>query len=387
MKSVPFVDLRQEYQALKAEIDAAIGEVVTSGDFILGEAVREFERAFASFVGTKHAIGVASGTDALHLILRAMGIGPGDEVITVANTFVATVEAISHTGATPVLVDCDEDYYLIDPTAIERAVTDRTKAIIPVHLYGQPADMAAIMAVADRHGLPVIEDAAQAHGASLRDGRHCGAMGRAAGYSFYPSKNLGAYGDGGAITTDDDDLAEQVRLLRNWGSRIKYRHEIKGFNSRLDSLQAAILNVKLRYLTERNDGRIRVAEWYRQRLSDVPDLVLPAIAPWTGRHVHHLFVIRLRGRDPKQMIEALHGLGVGASIHYPTPVHLQPAYFDLNLLPGSMPVSERVSREILSLPMFPHMTEQQVDHVAASLRRCMSGAAAVTRAADHMVAS
>ena len=302
MESVPFVDLRREYQSLKAEIDAAVEDVMTAGDFILGDEVREFERAFASFIGTKHAVGVASGTDALHLILRAMQVGPGDEVITVANTFVATAEAISHAGATPVLVDCQEDYYLIDPDAIEHAITDRTKAIIPVHLYGQPANMDAIMAIANKHGVSVVEDAAQAHGATLRDSRRCGAIGRAAGFSFYPSKNLGAYGDAGAITTNDDELADRLRLLRNWGAEVKYRHEIKGFNSRLDNIQAAILNVKLRYLTERNDCRIRVAEWYRERLADVPDIVLPARARWTGRHIYHLFVIRLPGHEPKRII-------------------------------------------------------------------------------------
>ncbi len=371
MEPIPFVDLPQQYQILKADIDAAVHSVLSRGDFILGEAVAKFEQAFASFVGAKHAIGVASGTDALHLILREMNIGLGDEVITVANTFIATVDAISYAGATPVLVDCQEDNYLIDPVSIKRAITKRTKAIIAVHLYGQPADMDSILAVANAYGIPVIEDAAQAHGARLKDGRQCGSIGRAAGFSFYPGKNLGACGDGGAITTNDNEMADRIRLLRNWGSKIKYHHEIKGFNSRLDTIQAAILNVKLRCLTEWNDGRIRAANWYRQRLADLPEICLPVEAPWTGRHVYHLFVIRVPGRHPQPIIDQLRGFGVQALIHYPTSVHRQLAYGDLNLGPGSMPVSERISGEILSLPMFPQITEQQVDHVVTSLRQCL----------------
>lgn len=371
MVSIPFVDLPQQYQVLKSDLDAAVGSVLSRGNFILGDEVTTFEHDFAAFIGAKHAIGVASGTDALHLILREMAIGEGDEVITVANTFIATVDAISQTGATPVLVDCQEDHFLIDPALIKRAMTNRTKAIIPVHLYGQPADMDSILAIGKEYGVPIIEDAAQAHGASLKDGRRCGAIGRAAGFSFYPGKNLGACGDGGAITTNDNEMAYRLRLLRNWGSEVKYQHEIKGYNSRLDTIQAAILNVKLRCLNEWNDGRIRAANWYRERLAGLPDIMLPVEASWTGRHVYHLFVIRLPVHQPQQIIEQLRGCGVQALIHYPTPVHLQQAYGDLNLAQGSMPVSEHVSREILSLPMFPQITEQQVDHVVTSLRKCL----------------
>ena len=369
--AVPFVDLQTQYRNLKAEIDPAVEAVFTKGDFILGGAVGKFEQDFAAFVGAKHAIGVASGTDALHLILRALGIGRGDEVITVANTFIATVEAISYAGATPVLVDCQPDTYQIDPDAVGRAITDKTKAIIPVHLYGQPADMDKIMAIAAARGIAVIEDACQAHGARVTGGRRCGAIGLAGAFSFYPGKNLGAYGDGGAITTHDDALAQRIRLLRNWGSVVKYQHEVKGFNSRLDTVQAAILNVKLRYMDQWNQSRAQAAGWYRELLADVPGVVLPVEAPWTEKHVYHLFVIRLPKHDPKQIQEALGALGIQSGIHYPIPIHLQPAYADLGLASGSMPHSEQSSREILSLPMFPEITQGQVEEVVSCLGKCL----------------
>lgn len=369
--SVPFVDLRTQYQTLRAEIDAAVQSVFERADFILGRDVGEFEAAFANFVGTRHCIGVSSGTEALHLILRALDIGAGDEVITVANTFIATAQAISYAGAKPVLVDCDAHDYLIDVGAIEAAITPRTKAIIPVHLYGQPANMDAIGEIANRHGLEVIEDAAQAHGARLQDGRSCGNLATAAAFSFYPGKNLGAYGDAGAITTNDDRVADKVRLLRNWGSVVKYRHEVKGFNARLDSVQAAILRVKLNYLPHWNALRERAANWYRSRLQGLTTVILPSVADWTAVHAYHLFVARLPGREAAKVVAALAQRGVAAGIHYPIPIHQQPAYQDLGLPTGSLPVSESLSREILSLPLFPEITVEQVEYVIASLHECL----------------
>jgi dTDP-4-amino-4,6-dideoxygalactose transaminase len=366
---VPFVDLPGQYRRLRAEIDDAIGEVLVRCDFVLGGAVAEFEAAFAEFVGAEHCVGVGSGTDALHLVLRAMQIGPGDEVITVANTFIATVEAISYAGARPVLVDCLEDTALIDPAAVEAAITPRTRAILPVHLYGQPAPMEPLLELAASHELRVIEDAAQAHGAVLRGGRRCGSIGDAAAFSFYPGKNLGAYGDGGAATTADPALAERLCLLRNWGSTVKYHHELKGFNSRLDTLQAAVLGVKLRYLREWNAARARAAARYRERLADVKDLILPVEAAWTDRHSYHLFVIRLPGRDRSLVAQQLAARGVQTGIHYPVPVHLQPAYRDLGLREGAFPVAERLAGEIVSLPMFPEIDEAQIDHVCECLKR------------------
>jgi dTDP-4-amino-4,6-dideoxygalactose transaminase len=369
---VPFVDLPLQYRQLKAEIDDAVLRVFGRCDFILGQEVAAFEKRFAEFVGARHCVGVASGTDALHLILRALDVGPGDEVVTVANTFIATAEAISYAGATPVLVDCMPDTYLIDPEAVRRALTPRTRAVIPVHLYGQPADVDALRAIARERGVAVIEDAAQAHGAAVRGGRRCGALADAAAFSFYPGKNLGAYGDGGAVTTDDAALAEQLRLLRNWGAVVKYEHEVQGFNSRLDTVQAAVLNVKLRHLEAWNARRARAAAWYGERLRDVPGVVPPAVAPWTERHVYHLYVVRVPGRDPRELVARLADLGVQAGIHYPKPVHLQKAYATLNLPPGSLPVSERVCREVLSLPMFPEITEELVETVVDALRRVLT---------------
>jgi dTDP-4-amino-4,6-dideoxygalactose transaminase len=368
---VPLVDLQLQYRDLKPEIDAAIGEVLARCDFILGEAVERFEREFAAFVGARHCVGVASGTDALHLALRALDIGPGHEVITAANTFIATAQAVSYAGAHPALVDCRRSDGLIDPALVDRAVTPRTRAIIPVHLYGQPADMDGILEVARRRKLIVLEDAAQAHGAALKDGRRCGSIGRAAAFSFYPGKNLGAYGDGGAVTTDDEDLARKLRLLRNWGSVVKYRHEVKGFNARLDTIQAAVLSVKLKRLREWNTARARAAERYRERLAGAAGVQPLDISPWTGVHVWHLFVVRITGRDPKTVVDRLQGLGVQAGRHYPIPIHLQPAYADLGLPRGRMPESERLSDEVVSLPMFAEITDAQIDYAADSLRACM----------------
>jgi dTDP-4-amino-4,6-dideoxygalactose transaminase len=369
---VPFQDLPLQIKNLRPELDAAIAEVLRHGQFILGPEVAAFEQAWAKHCGTPDAIGVGSGTDALQLTLRALGIGRGDEVITVANSFIATAEAISYAGATPVLVDCDPEHLLIDPAAVAAAITPRTRAIIPVHLYGQPANMAALEALARKHKLALLEDAAQAHGATLSDGRPCGALGRAAAFSFYPGKNLGAFGDAGAVTTSDDALARQLRLLRNWGSVVKYHHEVPGYNSRLDTLQAAILSVKLRRLGEWNEQRRTAAGWYRAALRDVPGLVLPTEAPWTGRHVYHLFVIRVLERDREAVARDLLARGVQTVVHYPVPIHRQKAYAGLGLGAGAFPHAERAAATVLSLPMFPEITPPQVEYVAESLRGALA---------------
>jgi dTDP-4-amino-4,6-dideoxygalactose transaminase len=369
---IPFQDLPLQIRELRGELDPAIDAVLRHGQFILGPEVPAFEQAWAEFCGCRHAVGVGSGTDALQLILRALGIGPGDEVITVANSFIATAEAISYTGARPVLVDCERDTCLIDPAGVAAAITPRTRAIMPVHLYGQPANVPALSALAHKHGLALVEDAAQAHGATLQDGRPCGALGRAAGFSFYPGKNLGAFGDGGAVTTDDEALARQLRLLRNWGSVVKYQHEVQGYNSRLDTLQAAVLNVKLRRLAAWNENRRTVAGWYRAALSDCPDLTLPVEAPWTGRHVYHLFVVRFHGRDRDAIARKLSAAGIQTVAHYPVPIHRQPAYAELGYAAGAFPEAEQAAASVLSLPMFPEMTPDQVAQVAAALRAVLA---------------
>ena len=373
---VPFVDLPQQYRDLQPEIDAAVGKVMSRCNFILGEEVERFERAFAAFVGTEHAVGVGSGTDALHLSLRAAGVGTGDEVITVANTFMATLEAIAMTGARPVLVDCQPDTLLIDPDAVAAAITPRAKAILPVHLYGQPVDMDRLAPLAAANGLAVIEDAAHAHGAVLSGDRRCGTLGDAAGFSFYPSKNLGAFGDGGAITTNDGALAERVRKFGNLGGLADCDRAVRGFNSRLDTIQAAVLSVKLARLGEWNERRSQTAAWYRAALEDAADLVLPVEAPWTQRHAYHLFVVRLPHHDRDRVLRALNERGIGAGIHYPLAVHLQLPCEHLDLGPGSFPHAERACAEVLSLPIFPEITRAQIEYVARALREVLESAAA-----------
>jgi dTDP-4-amino-4,6-dideoxygalactose transaminase len=333
-----------------------------SGWFILGAEVEAFETEFAAYCGARHCIGVGNGLDALHLILRAMEIGEGDEVIVPANTYIATWLAVSYAGATPVPVEPDERTYNIDPTQIEAAITERTCAIIAVHLYGQPAEMDAINEIAARHGIKVIEDAAQAQGAQYR-GRMAGALADAAGFSFYPGKNLGALGDAGAITTNDPKLAERIRLLGNYGSSVKYRHDLKGFNSRLDELQAALLRVKLRKLDEWNDRRKAMARLYMQMLQ-AKNLVLPFIPEHVETNWHQ-FVIRRRRRD--ELREHLAAAGVGTIIHYPIPPHMQKAYAELGLGAGTFPISESMAREVLSLPMSPHLSDKDVRLVASQI--------------------
>jgi dTDP-4-amino-4,6-dideoxygalactose transaminase len=370
--NIPLVDLQAQYRLLQPEIDAALRSMVQRADFILGTEVAAFEQAFAHFIGTRHCVGVASGTDALFLSLRALGIGPGDKVLVPANTFVATAVAVSQAGAVSILRDIDPDSYTLDVEQARRSLPAGVKAIIPVHLYGQPANMEAILDLAREKGLCVIEDAAQAHGARHRQGP-CGTFGRAAAFSFYPAKNLGAYGDGGAVCTNDDALAEQVRLLRNWGSTTKYIHKIRGINSRLDTLQAAVLLVKLRHLAEWNQRRRQVADWYRQELEPLSGLVkLPTVAPWTDEHVYHLFVIRLLGGSRDDVCRRLLAAGIGVGIHYPIPIHLQEAYADLGQGPGSFPATEAAARSILSLPLYPELTYEQVQLVTAAIRQALA---------------
>jgi dTDP-4-amino-4,6-dideoxygalactose transaminase len=367
---IPLVDLKAQYATIKPEVDAAIQAVVDSAAFINGPQVRAFEEAFAAFCGARHAVGVQSGTAALHLALMACDVGPGDEVIVPSMTFIATAEMIGRLGARPVFVDVDPRTCNLDPGALEKAVTPRTRAVIPVHLYGQPAEMDAILAIARRNGLRVIEDAAQAHGAEYR-GRRVGTLGDVAVFSFYPGKNLGAYGDGGALVTNDGNVAEQVRLLHNHGRRSKYTHEKEGFNYRLDTLQAAVLEAKLPHLDAWTIARRHNAELYRQYLSGLP-VELPYEAPHV-RSVYHLFVIRVTRRD--EVLAHLRANGVGAGVHYPIPLHMQPAYEYLGAQPGDLPVSWAAAQEILSLPMYPELTEEQIQQVVDTLRRALDGAA------------
>jgi len=360
---IPFVDLKAQYLALKPEIDAAVLGVLDQAAFILGPAVAAFEKDFAAFCGTSEAVGVNSGTSALHLALLAAGVGPGDEVITVPYTFVATVAAIEYAGARPVLVDIEPDYWTMDPAKLEAAITPRTKAIMPVHLYGQPADMDPILAIARRHGIPVIEDAAQAHGSEYQ-GRRCGSMGLLGCFSFYPGKNLGAYGEGGAVVTDDPALAARIRLLRAWGEEVRYEHKFKAFNYRMDGVQGAVLGVKLRHLDAWTEARRANAAEYARQLAGTA--VTAPVERAGCRHVYHLYPVRLAQRDAWRA--ALGEAGVQTGVHYPIPVHLQPAYRDLGYTAGDFPVSEHVAGEVLSLPMFPELTAAQIGTVAGLLK-------------------
>ncbi len=361
---VPFVDLKLQYQSLKKDMVPAVEGIMDSASFILGKAVENFERNFADAHRAKHGIGVGSGTDALHILLWALGVGPGDEVITVSHTFIATSEAISLTGAKPVFVDIDPVTYTMDPKLIERAITKKTKAIVPVHLYGQPAPMDEIMAVANRHKLPVIEDCAQAHLATI-NGKPVSQFGIGAGFSFYPGKNLGAYGEAGGVLTNDDALAANVRMLRDHGSQKKYHHELVGHNYRMDGIQGAVLGVKLPHLNAWTEARREHAKVYDQKLKGVGDLVTPVEAP--GRkHVYHLYVIQTRRRDELQAF--LNAREIGNGLHYPIPLHLQQAYARLGYKKGDFPVSEQVAERGLSLPMFAELTNEQIDYVVGAVK-------------------
>jgi dTDP-3-amino-3,4,6-trideoxy-alpha-D-glucose transaminase len=362
---IPFLDVGAGYRELQTDLDAAYRRVMDAGWFILGREVAAFEAEFAAYCGVGHCVTVGNGLDALHLALRALEIGPGDEVLVPANTFIATWLGVTYAGAVPVAVEPDASTFNINPGKLEAAITKRTRAIIPVHLYGQPADMGPIRAVAERHGLRIIEDAAQAHGARS-DGKRTGGLGDCACFSFYPGKNLGCFGDGGAVTTDDADLAEQLRLLRNYGSRQKYHHDTAGINSRLDELQAAFLRVKLRHLDNWNQRRAILADRYRQALADVPCLRLPAVAV-SAESVWHLFVVRHPRRDELQ--HHLAKAGIGAQVHYPIPAHRTNAYAAGGWRGGPLPVAERLANEVLSLPIGPHLTTEQVRQVCSVVRK------------------
>jgi len=368
MKPIPMVDLGVQYERLKPELDAALAEVMSGTRYILGPNVQALEAELAEFLGVAHAIGCASGTDALHLALRAAGIGPGDEVITSPFTFIATAEAICYCGAEPVFVDIDPQTFNLDPEAVDSAVSERTKAILPVHLFGQPADMASMLAIVQARELQLLEDCAQSFGASL-DGRQTGSIGLAGAFSFFPSKNLGACGDGGLITTNDEALAAQARMLRNHGRRVDgYEHEVVGYNSRLDELQAAILRVKLLHIDEFNRQRRRVAASYRERLEDTA-LELP-FEDGLGDHVYHQFTIQVPEGRREGLQASLRDASIASAVYYPTPLHRQPAFSGYHRA-GSLQHSEAVAERCLSLPIFPEMTEQQIERVADCLKAAL----------------
>ena len=359
---IPFLDLKASYLELKSELDAAVQHVMNSGWYIQGEELRAFESEFAEYCNVKYCIGVGNGLDALHLILRSMDIGPGDEVIVPANTFIATWLAVSYAEATPIPVEPNEATYNIDPAMIEAAISQKTKAIMPVHLYGQPADMDLILEIASSYQLKVIEDAAQAHGARYK-GKRVGGLGDAAGFSFYPGKNLGAFGDGGAVTTNDPIIAARVRQLSNYGSQIKYSHDMKGFNSRLDELQAAFLRVKLRYLDEWNDKRRNISDQYTKRLKDA-NIVTPTVHP-NVIPVWHLYGIRHNKRDALQ--KHLLNNGIDTIIHYPIPVHKQLAYREFECFSDNMHLTQSIADSILSLPMYPGLRIEDVETIVKAI--------------------
>lgn len=364
--AIPLVDLKAQHAEIAEEISAGFARVIGETSFILGPPVREFEEAFARYCGTSHCVGVANGTDAIELIMRALGIGPGDEVIVPANTFIASALGVVRAGARPVLVDCDA-FQLLDPGKIEAAVTPRTRAVLPVHLFGQIANMEAILEVAAGRNLPVIEDGAQSQGAK-RHGRPSGGFGVAAATSFYPGKNIGAYGDAGAVVTSSDEVAGHVRKLRNWGSEQKYHHPEIGFNSRLDTLQAVVLSAKLKRLDAWNEARRQAAARYDELLSGIEGVERPLTLPG-NEHVWHLYVVRVPRRD--KVLKKLNAEGIGAGIHYPVPLHLHGALDFLGYREGSFPEAERAAAEILSLPMYPHLTAEQQERVADALRKAL----------------
>ncbi|MEN6373614.1 MAG: DegT/DnrJ/EryC1/StrS family aminotransferase [Smithella sp.] len=362
--NVPFLDLKAQYKTIKDEISAAINEVIENTAFAGGPFVAKFENEFAKFCGAQHAIGVGNGTDALWASLVALGIGAGDEVITTPNTFIATAEAISLSGATPVFVDIDETTHNMNPELIEAAITPKTKAIIPVHLFGQPADMDPIMAIAEKHGLKVVEDACQAHGAEYK-GKKAGSIGAAGCFSFYPGKNLGAYGEGGGIITNDEALAAKIRMFRDHGQAKKYYHDIIGWNARLDGIQGAVLNVKLKYLNNWNDARRKHARDYSAGLSSIKDVIVPQEAEY-AKHIYHIYALRVKDRD--KFMAYLGEKGIASGIHYPIPLHLQKAYAFMQKGPGSFPVAEKCAAEYVSLPMFAELTDEQVAYIFEQIK-------------------
>jgi dTDP-4-amino-4,6-dideoxygalactose transaminase len=366
---IPFVDLKAQYRSIKPEVTAAIAGVLESCEFTLGSEVAAFEKEFAAYCRAEHGVGVNSGTSALHLALLAAGVGPGDEVITVPFTFLATVSAIDYTGARPVLVDVDPRTLTMDPAALEAAITRRTRAVIPVHLYGRPADMDPIVAIARRHGLVVIEDAAQAHGADYK-GRRVGTLGDMACFSFYPGKNLGAYGEGGLVVSDSPEYTRTLRMLRDWGAEKKYEHVLKGYNYRMEGIQGAVLRVKLRHLDDWTEARRAAAGRYDELLVDSGVETAPPASD--ARHVYHIYAVRTASRQAWQ--GALQQQGIQTGVHYPVPVHLQPAFADLGYRAGQFPASERAAKEVLSLPMFPELTAEQCETVCGAVRRLAQAA-------------
>jgi dTDP-4-amino-4,6-dideoxygalactose transaminase len=368
---IPLVDLKAQYRELKTELDAAVLSTLASTQYALGAAVDRFEHEFAAYCGTRHCVGVNSGASALHLALLAAGVGPQDEVVTVPFTFVATVAAIEYTGATPILVDIDDRYFTIAIDQVEQAITPRTKAIIPVHLYGQPADMTPLLDVARRHNLVVIEDAAQSHGAHYH-GARVGGLGDIGCFSFYPSKNLGAAGDAGAVVTNSDEIAARIRALRDWGQVRKYEHVLKGFNYRMAGIQGAVLSVKLRHLDRWTAERQTIAGLYNRELQGA-DVILPPVRPG-AEHVYHLYVVRSAARD--RLRQMLGEREVATGVHYPDPVHLMPAFANLGYRAGAFPVAERASREVMSLPLYPEMTRDQVDTVSNAVREAVAESSA-----------
>jgi dTDP-4-amino-4,6-dideoxygalactose transaminase len=362
---IPFLDLKAQYRSIKSEIDTAVAGVFETTQFVLGDQVASFERDFATYCGVKHAIGVNSGTSALHLALLAAGVGAGDEVITVSFTFVATVSAICYSGATPVFVDIEPRSFTMDPAQLEKAITAKTKAIIPVHLYGQMANMDAIMEIANRRGIPVIEDACQAHGAEYK-GKRAGSIGLSGCFSFYPGKNLGAAGEGGMIVTNDDAQAKKMRMLRDWGQEKRYHHVLKGYNYRMEGIQGAVLGVKLRHLEAWTEARRARAREYDALLNQSENVKAPEQLPG-NRHVYHIYAVRSNDRDGLQQL--LQAEGIQTGLHYPIPVHLQQAHADLGYKVGDFPQSESAANEVLSLPIFPELTSSQVEEVVAAVRR------------------
>lgn len=362
--NVPFVNFKDQYQAVKDEVRNGIENILEKGNFILGDEVKDFENNFAVYCDSTYGVGVNSGTDALHFALSALGVKPGDEVILPTHTFIATALCITYTGATPIFADIEEDTYNLDPAAFEKAITEKTKAVIPVHIYGQSADMDEINAIAKKHSIKVVEDAAQAHGAFYKDQR-VGSLGDAACFSFYPTKNLGAFGDAGMVVTSSGDVHENLMMLRDYGRQGRYEHKIKGHNSRLDTIQAVGLGAKLKRLDEWNKMRQQAAEWYSQELGNVDGVILPKVKE-DRTCVHHLYVVRVQNRD--DVLKKMKEKGVGVLIHYPIPVHLQEAYKDAGFKKGDFPVAEKITDEILSLPMFPHITREQVEYVVKCLK-------------------
>jgi dTDP-4-amino-4,6-dideoxygalactose transaminase len=364
---VPFLDLKAHHQPIREQLDAAIRDVLDSGAFAGGPFVAKFEKEFAAYCGANHAVGVGNGTDALWLSLLALGVGRDDEVITVPGTFMATAEAISFCGARPVFVDIDETTYTMDPRCLEKAISPRTKAIIPVHLFGQTADMDPILEIATRHGIPVVEDACQTHGATY-GGRKAGTIGAAGCFSFYPGKNLGALGEAGAVVTNDSDLCAKIQVLRDHGQARKYYHSQIGWNARMDGIQGAVLSVKLKHLDAANARRQSHALLYNHLLRGTPEAILPVQSP-RNQHVYHIYAVRVRNRD--QVLQAISDRGIGCAIHYPIPVHLQEAYRSLGYAAGSFPVAERCAEQFLSLPMYPELAKEQIQTVAQELKFCL----------------